>query len=336
MELPALIVSAFAAVLLVAAGSVRVRRTRVSKYELLRRSNAKSQSASEELRRELLVDDVRSLIRVIEAALLVVMAALVFYALGALGLVVMLLTALLYGKIGNIEPVKVWAQGLYDQHEPSLLSFVEKSPQLMRVIRSITTSYEDPKLSSREELEHIVEESRGLLSAREKRIILSSMQFSGKTVEDVMVPRGMMTTVRRDEVMGPLMLNDLHHTGHSRFPVMDGDIDHIVGILNIGDLLTLRDKRSYKASSMMDPKVHYIKETQSLSEALAAFLSTHRHMFVVINEYRETAGLITLEDVVEVLIGERIVDENDLHEDIRAVAERTAKSRNSPPEAVDV
>lgn len=336
MELFALIASGLLTILLVAVGSVKVRRTRVSKYELLRRSKEKSKSAEEELRRELLVDDVRSLLRVIEAVLLVFATALSLFALGSYGIVVMVFVALFYGRIGHFGPVHIWAQGIFSHVEPKFLDFVEKSPQLMRLIRSIATSYEDPVPCSREEIEHIIKESRDLLSPQEKNIILSSMQFGDKRVEDVMTPRGVITALKHDTFIGPLALNDLHQSGHGRFPVMKEDIDHIVGILYLQDLVTLSTKESKTAEELMDGKVYYIERTQTLREALAAFLHVKHHMFIVINEYRETAGIITLEDVMEALIGQKIIDEFDVHDDMRLVAERSASHRNNPPKKTDV
>lgn len=57
-----------------------------------------------------------------------------------------------------------------------------------------------------------------------------------------MTPRNVLETIGKDEVIGPLMLDELHRTGHSRFPVIDGDIDHVIGVLHIKELLTLREK----------------------------------------------------------------------------------------------
>ena len=79
----------------------------------------------------------------------------------------------------------------------------------------------------------------------------------------------------------------------------------------------------------MEKKVYYIREDQTLDHALAAFLKTRHHLFVVVNGYRETAGIITLEDVIEALLGRKIVDEFDLHDDLRAVATREAKTNNN-------
>jgi CBS domain containing-hemolysin-like protein len=86
----------------------------------------------------------------------------------------------------------------------------------------------------------------------------------------------------------------------------------------------------------MEKKVYYIHQDQTLDAALAAFLKTRHHLFVVVNGYRETAGLLCLEDVIEALLGRQIIDEFDLHDDLRAVAEREAKHNNRSPHGIDV
>jgi CBS domain containing-hemolysin-like protein len=84
------------------------------------------------------------------------------------------------------------------------------------------------------------------------------------------------------------------------------------------------------AEKAMEPRVFYIKEDQSLGHALAAFIRTHHHLFIVVNEFRETVGLLSLEDTIEALIGRKIVDEFDTHEDLRAVAARNVRGNNHP------
>jgi magnesium and cobalt transporter len=152
-----------------------------------------------------------------------------------------------------------------------------------------------------------------------------------------MTPRGVIDTIGKKELLGPLVLDDLHKTGHSRFPVTDGDIDHIVGVLHIQDLLVLDARqRSATAEKAMEPRVFYIREDQTLDHALTAFLRTRHHLFVVVNEFRETVGIVSLEDVIETLLGRKIVDEFDAHEDLRAVAARNPRGNNEPQKHEDI
>ncbi|MFZ1258593.1 MAG: CBS domain-containing protein [Candidatus Saccharimonas sp.] len=318
--------------MLVLVASVTPRRSLVSMFELERRRQEGSESAADELKREVLLDDVLSVKRVAEALLLVFVVMVGVVGFGSLfGVVVSLAVALGYGRLSRIEAVHTVAMRLYEQLEPKLLILLERHPVVARVIRSVTQTITSPEISSREELEHLVDELGHILTTDEKRLISNGLRFSEKTVESIMTPRGVIETIGKQELIGPLVLDTLHKTGHSRFPVIDGDIDHVVGVLHIKDLLTINNKKSETAGKAMEAKVFYINQEQTLQHALAAFISTRHHLFIVVNGYRETAGILTLEDVIEALLGREIVDEFDVHDDLRIVAERSAKTNNNPP-----
>lgn len=194
----------------------------------------------------------------------------------------------------------------------------------------------EPSLSSREELLHLVDGSGSMLTSDERRMIHGALGFTEKRIKDHMTPRSVMEVIGVNEMLGPLVLDDLHKTGHSHFPVLDGDIDHIVGMLHLHNLLTLTKKETATVKDVMEPKVLFIHEDQSLSDALSACIKHRRHLLVVINEFRETVGVITIEDAVEQLIGRTIVDENDNHDDLRRVAARNPRGNNHPSNGHDV
>lgn len=325
------------ALLLLAAG-VRPLRTSLSQFELSRRQNVGDASAVAMARREKLLDDVISLQRTGVALLLVVAVMLSVVAFGWLiGTLVAVAIALEYGAIARLQPVQVRVQRLYERYETAILNFIERFPFAWRLLRGVSLEMSQrTKLDSREELEYLVTESGALLDGNERKLILHSLKFNDRTVSEVMIPKSMIDSVDKKELLGPLVLDDLHKTGHSRFPVIDKDIDHVVGILHIQDLLTISAKRSETVEKTMMPRVFYIREDQTLQHALSAFLRTHHHLFVVVNEYRETVGLISLEDVIEALLGRKIVDEFDAHDDLRAVALRNPRGNNHTSTGKDV
>jgi CBS domain containing-hemolysin-like protein len=177
------------------------------------------------------------------------------------------------------------------------------------------------RIGSRNELQHLVDQSDGILSAEEKQLVVHSLSFSDKVVGDIMIPISKVVSIKKSELLGPLMLDELHKSGHSRLPVIASDVDHIVGILHLDNLLALDTKRSVTAEKAMDSHVHYIRYDQTLPKALTALLRTHQHIFIVVDESRQTKGIITLNDVIEALIGRKIVDDFDEHESLRAVSE---------------
>ena len=319
-----------ALLLLVVVASIVPRRSALSRFELHRRKDTGSVAATEELDRELVLDDVMSLQKALAALLLVVTVLCAVGAFGWLfGTLAAMLVALGYGRLAQIEGTRTFADKLYRPYDDAVVKFVKKRPILGKVIRNISLDVNDPILSSREELLHLVESSGHIITADEKKLIVNGLHFASKTLESIMTPRGVVATIAASEVLGPLVLDDLHKTGYSRFPVVDGDIDHVIGVLHARELLTLGTKASQTVREAMEKKVYYIREDQTLDHALAAFLKTRHHLFVVVNGYRETAGIITLEDVIEALLGRKIVDEFDLHDDLRAVATREAKTNNN-------
>jgi CBS domain containing-hemolysin-like protein len=323
--------------LLTLVSSMMPRRAVLSNFELERRRRQGNQSASQELAREVLLGDVISLKHVTEALLLVITVLLSVATFGVIiGVIAGLAIALWYGRVARIELIHTWAMRLYEQWEPGILRFLDHAPQLMKFLRTVDQPMVETEISSREELEHLVEQAGAVLTDQERKMLCNGLAFNDMRVETIMTPRGVIDTVAHDETVGPLLLDELHKTGHSRFPVIDGDIDHVVGTLHIKELLTLGDKSSKTAAQAMESRVFYINQDQTLDHALAAFIKTRHHLFIVVNGYRETAGILTLEDVMEALLGREIVDEFDVHDDLRIVAARNAKTNNNPPHATNV
>lgn len=325
-------------IILVMVSSVIPHRSRLSKFELNRRREAGDVSAKEALQREVTLGDVLSVQRVLSALFLVIFVALSVVALGWLwGIILAVVVALEYGAIARLPVVHDNSQKLYEKYEEQILRFVHDNEAVFKLLRNVSTSVGDTTLDSREELAHLVSGSGQLLSNDEKKLLLHGLEFGSRQVSEVMTPRGVIDSIGKKELLGPLVLDDLHKTGHSRFPVTDGDIDHIVGVLHIQDLFVLDGKqRSATAEKAMEPRVFYVREDQTLERALAAFLRTRHHLFVVVNEFRETVGLLSLEDVIEALLGRKIMDEFDKHDDLRSVAATNPRGNNEPQKHEDI
>lgn len=161
------------------------------------------------------------------------------------------------------------------------------------------------------------------LSSDEIRIVKHALSFGDKAVHDIMTPRSVITNVREDDVLSPLLLDELHKTGHSRFPVMSISGDEAVGILYLKDLMDI--KAHTRVDELMHRPVHFVNEERELDHVLQAFLRTKQHLFLVVNSFAEITGLVTIEDVVEQVLGKPIIDEFDKYDDMREVAEAKAK-----------
>ncbi len=148
-------------------------------------------------------------------------------------------------------------------------------------------------------------EDEGILGPRDRRIISTVLEFWRKPVREVMVPRMEMVTAPIDTRYED-MARILAETGHSRIPVYAGSIDDIKGIVVAVDLL---EKEGWEASRVMRP-VKFVPEEKSCASLLDELRRDETHMAVVVDEYGGTSGVVSLEDLVEELIGE-ISDEHD-------------------------
>lgn len=339
MEVLYVALHVIAVVALIVVSGVRPSHTQLSKFELSRRVQAGDTDAKHALKREELLGDIYSLQRVVVAVLLVIISFLSVIAYHwSVGIIVSLIIALEASVVAHWSFIQKRSQALYEKIEPKLLVFVKRFPGALKLIRSVAPYVEDSELNSKEELEHMVEQAGTILTDNERATILGALSFSSKLVSDIMTPRPVVDTIDRKETLGPLVLDDLHKTGHTRIPVIDKDIDHVVGILYTKDLLIIdgSKKAVRTVEKAMDKKVFYINEGQNLEEALDAFIRTRHHLFIVVNNFRETVGILTLEDVMEALLGRSINDEFDKYDDLRAVAERNPRNNNKPEKGKDV
>jgi CBS domain containing-hemolysin-like protein len=306
-----------------------------SMSELERR--AKHSSAGKvELKREKALPGIQAVLTICSAVLLVVTVVLSIAAFGwVVGIIVGVIVAVLYVPLTQTRQVLKPANQLYKKLEPKLLSLVEKFPATFAFL-SDSTLQADQRIHSKEEFQELIERSGMALTEIERKVIINALDFNDKPVSSIMTPKSVIDFINNGEFLGPLVLDELHALGHSRLPVIEKDLDHVVGILYLRDLLSLDVKRSGTAEKVMDTHVYYVREDQTLEHALAAFLKNRHHMFIVINKQRETVGLLTIEDTIETLLGRRIVDEDDNHADLRSVAEHEGRHNNTPAGHTDV
>ena len=169
----------------------------------------------------------------------------------------------------------------------------------------------------REQLIDILREAqqRNLFDADALTMIEGVLQVSEMQVRDIMIPRSQMVIVERDE-QPEEFLPEVIKSAHSRFPVIADDRDDVVGILLAKDLLAYTasaDKVNFNMRDILRPAV-FIPESKRLNVLLKEFRANRNHMAIVVDEYGGVAGLVTIEDVLEQIVGE-IIDEHDIDED---------------------
>jgi len=163
---------------------------------------------------------------------------------------------------------------------------------------------------SEEELLMSLSESKraGVVSEDEQRMLQRVFKFHDKTVREIMVPRPDMDALELRS--GEDQIRDAFEKGFSRLPVYDGTLDNVKGIVYVKDLLyTLQDPKLIKLVDLLREPA-FVPESMSVSKLLKDFQRGKIHMAIVVDEFGDTAGLVTLEDVIEEIVGE-IQDEYD-------------------------
>ena len=163
-----------------------------------------------------------------------------------------------------------------------------------------------------DELSSLVRRSAmmGALDAQTATLLTKTLALSQLTAADVMTPRPRMFTVNRDETVEDLVALT-NKTGHSRFPVIDGDSDSVLGIAHVKQAASVpREKRSEVPVGAILVEAMRVPETMGLEALMVELRAKGLQLAIVVDEYGGTAGLVTLEDLVEELVGE-LADEHD-------------------------
>ncbi len=168
-----------------------------------------------------------------------------------------------------------------------------------------------------EEIQSLIDEGeqQGLLTEDEGEMIQSIFSFRDKVAREIMVPRIDAVCISKTARLADL-IQVIIEKGHSRIPVYENNIDNIIGILHAKDLLPYWGKDDFDWPKILR-QPYFVPETKKISEILRDLRNKKSHMAVVVDEYGGTAGILTMEDIIEEIIGE-IQDEYD-YEDRRLV-----------------
>lgn len=180
---------------------------------------------------------------------------------------------------------------------------------------------------SRDEIQELIHQSGFELDPDERNMLAGVLEVSETQVRDVMIPRSQMVVIDLEQDFND-MLSVIIESGHSRFPVIGEDRDEVLGVLLAKDLLRYfgkDDAKDLPIRKLLRP-VSVIPESKRLNALLKEFRDSHNHMAIVVDEYGGVAGLLTIEDVLEEIVGD-IDDEHDQESDefIRADGDRDGR-----------
>lgn len=178
-----------------------------------------------------------------------------------------------------------------------------------------------PTIYSRQELVNILEEhsesTDSEIKSHEEQIARGALTYGEKTIKQVMTPLAVVSSLSLNQKITKVFIKKIKDSGFARFPVMHNGV--VVGTLYSRDLLGVA--RTKKIKDIMHTPVIFVQQNQALDIALRQFLATKNHLFVVQNQQKKMVGVVTIEDVIEEIIGDEIVDEFDQHDDMRKITQ---------------
>jgi CBS domain containing-hemolysin-like protein len=190
----------------------------------------------------------------------------------------------------------------------------------LQSVTSLTREHSEPQPETQAEaVDALIEagQEEGILDESNRDLIQSVVQFSEKTVRDAMKPRPEMVTVAADTTLETL-IELLRTRSFSRMPVFEASIDNIIGLVYAKDVLQVPDSEAHTRTvgSLMRKDIYFVPETKLASDLLREMQRNKVRMAIVIDEYGGVAGLVTIEDLVEEIVGE-ISDEHEIAQVVR-------------------
>jgi CBS domain containing-hemolysin-like protein len=192
------------------------------------------------------------------------------------------------------------------------------SARLLAGLFGLKPSSEHEAAHSEEELRILLSESyqSGEINQNELRYVNNIFEFDERLAKEIMVPRTEMSCITMDDPVYEV-IKRVKSENFTRYPVMDGDKDNIIGIINVKALLTavtmnINNKEEVKVRPFIKPVIHVI-ETIPIHDLLVKMQMEHTHMAILVDEYGGTSGLVTVEDMIEEIVGE-VRDEFDADE----------------------
>ena len=230
--------------------------------------------------------------------------------------IVLTIVVLIFGEVTPKSLAKEMPETVATAVAPALsLLMVVFTPltwlfsQWKRLLNHFVHSSESDTITEGELMTMVSEaENDGELTDRESELIRSAIEFDDVEVEEILTPRVDVVAVA-DDIPLEELAQTFAESGYSRLPVYHGTIDNIIGVVHEKDFYIARLKKETKIDDLVAPTLYTTGSTQ-ISQLLRTLREQHHHMAVVVDEYGGTEGIITLEDILEELVGE-IWDEHD-------------------------
>ncbi|MFA7383536.1 MAG: hemolysin family protein [Desulfurivibrionaceae bacterium] len=196
---------------------------------------------------------------------------------------------------------------------------------IIQAIARLLPAKDDALLVSAQEIQALARQSHksGEISLQERRVITNILDLKDKTVRQIMTPLTVTFMLDANLTVAQAMQANEMLNMHSRIPVYEKNTDEVVGIILRKDIFNWGTQGAGEKSlrEFMQP-VHFVPETGRLTAVMLEFFDHHKHLFVVVDEYGSVTGVVSLEDIIEEIVGREIIDESDRDTDMRELAKR--------------
>jgi len=199
---------------------------------------------------------------------------------------------------------------------------------LCQAVTHLIPRQEKEALVSIEEIQAVAVLGRksGEIEPQQEKVIANILKLQDKTVRQVMTPRTVVFSLSEHLTIGEALKQKEQWSRHSRVPVFDKDQDDVVGVvLSRNVLLSLSEGNKMQKLSELTQPVHFVPEAAPLNRILIEFFEQRIHLFVVVDEYGGVTGVISLEDIIEEIVGREIIDESDKAGNLREYARHKKK-----------
>lgn len=192
---------------------------------------------------------------------------------------------------------------------------LNKSANLLLRLVGVNPLSKAEQIHSEEEIRYLISEGRktGVIDSTEHQLIEKIFEFNDKVAEEIMVPRNLMMAINIDDPRD-LIIQKVIEDGYSRIPVYKDNVDNIIGIIYSKDLISAAEHKEIILLQDILRPAHFVPDNKHIGELLKEFQRKRIHLAIVVNEHGGVEGLITIEDIIEEIVGE-IEDEYDVESD---------------------
>ena len=199
----------------------------------------------------------------------------------------------------------------------------------LKGVAKLFTGKNRPRFMTREDILALtqISHTEGILQKKEAHIIENLLRMTKIKAGDILTPRSVILAFQKNQTVEEI-ISKFNPIRFSQIPIYDKDIDNVVGMVFRSRILEVyfKEQTSAKMEELMLP-LYVIPESKSVGNVLDEFIKRKEQIFLVVDEYGGTEGIVTLEDTIETLLGVEIVDELDTTEDMRALARKLLRER---------